>query len=282
MPSDQNDSTNIEDVKDLTNAEEGNTQPYNKLEIKAQTEMAVQVPRSKPATPQKWNDQKEKLEDWNKEVSNKRKRVRSKSKYKNKRLKIKEKNNEDDHDQAKNEETKGDEELIIDLKNTDHKKQLPNLNESCNSRNFSKFSLDEQEKILSVKNSYFKLIFNKQKFRDFAFEVIGEIAKENVGIKFKAKSIYLIQHICEEYLVFWFSQIELISEFAKRKTVMKADSVLYDILIHRLLSYDNLTFIKEILKDTENSQSAKVQMPKIQENPDVSRGNNSQQEPSNQ
>ena len=156
------------------------------------------------------------------------------------------------------------------------------MNESCNSRNFSKFSLDEQEKILSVKNSYFKLIFNKQKFRDFAFEVIGEIAKENVGIKFKAKSIYLIQHICEEYLVFWFSQIELISEFAKRKTVMKADSVLYDILIHRLLSYDNLTFIKEILKDTENSQLAKVQMPKIQENPDVSRGNNSQQEPSNQ
>ena len=40
MPSDQNDSTNIEDVKDLTNSKEGNTQSYNKLEIKAQTEMA--------------------------------------------------------------------------------------------------------------------------------------------------------------------------------------------------------------------------------------------------
>ena len=63
---------------------------------------------------------------------------------------------------------------------------------------------------------------------------------------------------------------------------MKSYSVLYYILIHRLLSYDNLAFIKEILKDTENSQSAKVQMPKIRENPDVSRENNSQQEPSNQ
>ena len=104
----------------------------------------------------------------------------------NKRLKIKEKNNEDDHDQAKSEEPKGDKKIIIDLENTDHKKQLSNLNESCSSRNFSKFSLDEQEKILSVKNSYFRLIFNKQRFRDFAFEVIGEIAKENVGIKFKA------------------------------------------------------------------------------------------------
>ena len=58
MPSDQNGSNNIEDVKDLTNAEEGNTQSYNKLEIKAQTEMVEQVPRSKPATPQKWNGQK--------------------------------------------------------------------------------------------------------------------------------------------------------------------------------------------------------------------------------
>ena len=147
---------------------------------------------------------------------------------------------------------------------------------------FKFFSLEEQERLLTTKGSYFKLILHKLLFRDVFQETHDEISKEISKIKFKDKSIYFIQHICEEYLVFWFSQIELISEFAKRKTVMKVDSELYDLLIHRLLNYDNLAFIKEIWKDTANPQSGIVSKPSTHEKPNASNNRDSQKQLCNQ
>ena len=147
---------------------------------------------------------------------------------------------------------------------------------------FFKFSLEEQERLLTTKGSYFKLILHKQLFRDVFQESHDKISKEISKIKFKDKSIYFIQHISEEYLVFWFSQIELISEFAKRKTVMKVDFEQYDLLIHRLLNYDNLAFIKEIWKDTSNSQSGIVPKPSTHEKSNASNNRNTQKEFCNQ
>ena len=161
-------------------------------------------------------------------------------------MKIKEKNDEGYSGQSETEEIKNCESLLIDLGRKENKKQRSNLNESSTPMHFFKFSLKEQERILTTKVSYFKLILHKQLFRDDFQETHDEISKEISKFKFKEKSIYFIQHICEEYLVFWFLQIELISEFAKSKTVMKVDSELYELLIHLLLNYDNLAFIKEI------------------------------------
>ena len=139
-------------------------------------------------------------------------------------MKIKEKNKKDYSGQSNAEEIKYCESLSIDLGRTENKKQRSDLNESSTPMHFLKFSLEEQERLLTMKGNYFKLILHKQPFRDVFQETHYYISKEISKIKFKDKSIYFIQHICEEYLVFWFSQIELISEFVKRKTVMKKDS----------------------------------------------------------
>ena len=45
-----------------------------------------------------------------------------------------------------------------------------------------------------------------------------------------------------------------ISTFDKHKTLLKKDFELYSILINRLLKYENLSFIKGIIKIPENSQ----------------------------
>ena len=81
--------------------------------------------------------------------------------------------------------------------------------------------------------------------------------KNDVSVKLKPKAVYFIQHLCEEYLVFWLSQLDKISQFAKRKTVMKTDFELYHMLINRLLNYDHLSFVADIIKASQNLQIAK-------------------------
>ena len=125
-------------------------------------------------------------------------------------------------------------------------------------KQFAKFTLEEEQKIRETKNSYFKLEMNNKWFKELVEETIDEMYDPNERITFKKKAVYLLQHLCEEYLVFWFLQLAEISEFAHRQTLMKADFELYLTLIHRLMQYDNLSFISEILKKLEDPQIAKT------------------------
>ena len=78
MPSDQNDSADIENKKDLPNGDEGNPQPPNKLWDKAQIEITGQVPNQKSTINRERDNQKAKEKDRAKDVTNKRKRNWSK------------------------------------------------------------------------------------------------------------------------------------------------------------------------------------------------------------
>ena len=127
-------------------------------------------------------------------------------------------------------------------------------------------TLDEEAIILTINGRYFDLVMNKKWFSAFVHDFIAELFKNNKPLKFKKKAIYFIHHLSEEYLVFWFSQLEKISEFSKRKTVMKADCELYDLLINRLLQFDNLCFIKKILKRAEISQGVRSTVSEEDEN----------------
>ena len=77
MPSDQNDSADIDNKKDPQNGDEGNRQPPNKLWDKAQIEIAEQIPNQKSTINRKRDNQKAKEKDRAKDVAKKRKINRS-------------------------------------------------------------------------------------------------------------------------------------------------------------------------------------------------------------
>ena len=74
-------------------------------------------------------------------------------------MKIKENSNEGYSGQSKAEEIKNWESLSIDLGRTENKKQRSDLNESSTPMQFSKLSIEEQERVLTTKGSSFSWFF---------------------------------------------------------------------------------------------------------------------------
>ena len=105
--------------------------------------------------------------------------------------------------------------------------------------------------------------FKKSDFANFVYDTRDDMYKSGEKVKIKRMAVYFIQYIWEEYLEFWFSQLDRISQFAQRKTVMKADFEVYHILINRIFNYDHLSFIKDIIKTSENLQI--IEDPKLPE-----------------
>ena len=81
---------------------------------------------------------------------------------------------------------------------------------------YSKFSFEDKQKIRSMKGILFKLEFNKKSFFEFFEEIINDILKDNKEVMFRKKAWYLIQHLWEKYMIFWFSQQNKIWEFAEK------------------------------------------------------------------
>ena len=126
--------------------------------------------------------------------------------------------------------------------------------------NIPNFSFKEEQTIRSMKWMLFNLEFNKKTFFEFFEEIINDILKKNKEVMFRKKAWYLIQHLWEEYMIFWFSHLNKIWEFPDRKTIMAVYFKLYHLLIYPILRYDNLSYIKGMLNRTEGSQAIENQI----------------------
>ena len=268
----------VEEDETQENKNNGNPSPSNKLLKQAETEMALQVPCSESETGRK-RDKKKRQRRTSNTNSSKRKRNRSKSKYRYKKQKLNNWNEDDKRTSANSIDTRADETETVYLEKEGISNEESKDKPGSLSMKFTKFSFDKEEKILSAKGSYFKLVFNKNAFREFIKELRLDLLKVNERIKFKSRAKYIIQHLCEEYLVFWFSQLTKISEFAHRKTIMKVDSELYNLLINRLLQYDNLSFIKEIPKGEEGRQPIDNSAHNVDKNSFISEDKNKMGDP---
>ena len=92
---------------------------------------------------------------------------------------------------------------------------------------YTKFSFKDEQIIRSMKRMLFKLEFNKKAFFENFEEIINDILEDNKEVMIRKKIWFLIQHLWEEYMIFWFSQLNKIWEFADRKTIMAVDFKLY-------------------------------------------------------
>ena len=119
----------------------------------------------------------------------------------------------------------------------------------------------------------FKLEFNKKAFFEIFEEIINDILEDNKEVMIRKKVWFLIQHLWEEYMIFWFSQLNKIWEFADRKTIMAVDFKLYYLLIDRNFRYDNLSYIKGMLNRTEDSQAIENQISLKEINSDLCEDN---------
>ena len=99
---------------------------------------------------------------------------------------------------------------------------------------------------------------NKNWFRELFEVTIDGMHDPNEHIAFKQKAVYFLQHLCEEYLVFWFLQLDEISEFVHRQTIIMMDFGLQCTLIHRLMHNDNLSSTTKFLKKDVNPQTPKT------------------------
>ena len=77
-------------------------------------------------------------------------------------------------------------------------------------------------------------------------------------------------------MVFCFSQLVRISEFANRQTIMKPDFKLYHMVIKRLLYFDNLSSIREMRKRDENSE--RVEKPDLEKEMSINCPNDDKKE----
>ena len=201
----------------------GKASPSNKLVHQAEPEVAQQVPRSKPEILKRRKEQSLKHPNKNIKENRKRQRERTKSKYRAKSSLMNEQ-----HNKTSSTDKEDRSEEIVDL--VKDRENQPDRGD--------------------------KLEFNKNIFIDLVWEVMDGMYKNDVDLKIKQKAVYFMQHLWEEYLIFWFSQLDKISQFAKHKTVMKTDFELYHMLINRVLNYDHLSFVAVIIKTSENSQIA--------------------------
>lgn len=114
----------------------------------------------------------------------------------------------------------------------DHRRLVPrvmmNYEKLLNSfRNLSNFA-NVDDLLDESKNS--QLTFKKSNFIKL-FDEIHKSSSEGKLITFKKRTKLLIQHLVEEFMVFWFSQVNLISTTSNRKTITRDHTKLYKLLI---------------------------------------------------
>ena len=125
---------------------------------------------------------------------------------------------------------------------------------------YTKFSFKDEQIIRSMKRMLFKLEFNKKAFFEIFEEIINDILEDNKEVMIRKKVWFLIQLLWEKYIIFWFSQLNKIWEFAYRKTIIAVDFKLDHLLINRILKHDNLSYIKGMLNRTEDSKAIENQI----------------------
>ena len=260
-----------DEVKIVTS--DGKATPPNKFAQQAQPVAEQQVPRSEPEIVGTKSIASPKSSIPNKNNGRKRKRESSKRKYIEKRLKDRESNNEENPIPTRIMASYSDQHKVIDLSQENgSKNEERGWRDNFLSKSY-KFSFEEEMRISKSKVKYHTLVLNKKVFLRLVREVIESLWGRSDSIRIKPKAVYFIQKLWEEYLVFYYSQLNEISTFAKHKTVMNQDFDIYNLLISRLLNHDDLAFINDIIKIQKHSRlsnllnkSSKIRNPTLKMN----------------
>ena len=144
------------------------------------------------------------------EVKKKRKRQkrsRSKQKYRNKRQRTGHLGKSELNTSSPAFESPSNNEEIIDLENGVKPIAKISNNRNQSMKQFTKFTLEEEQKILETKNSYFKLEMNSKRFKELVEETIDKMNDPNERIAFKKKSVYFSSTYVRNIWCFDFSNL---------------------------------------------------------------------------
>ena len=158
-----------------------------------------------------------------KERCNRRiKRKRSKAKYSEKRLKVKMARSNELQNAINFINTEDKPEDVIDQMKGKENNQVKGDKREKSSVKLEKISFEDETKFYLRREVILNWNSIRMIFLILCLQPLMIFIRVMRKNRIKWKAVYFIQHIWEEYLIFWLSQLDKISLFARIKKVMKA------------------------------------------------------------